>query len=211
MLTGIIGLVGCNANSGVRAPEASRGRRAAALVVDTAMLAPLAIALVRRRPNNRSRLQNQLGPLAIRAVYVVPSTAMLGGTFGQLAMGLRVVDARTHRRVGWWKAFWRCAIDAAPVLVNGMWVTPSLRRLHEADDVKVKALIPELERLVEQYSDDPDELDARTLALSDELTGVVGRQVLFAALAGLGYHLLFRRSLRNRLTRTLVVRWEECR
>jgi len=96
---------------------ASWGRRLAALMIDTVVLATMITFTVLAAGMSPEELNDRIGnrePLLILLLFVVPeaiyTTALIGSrnqTLGKMAVGIKVVDAENHSPIGYRRAFTR--------------------------------------------------------------------------------------------------------
>ena len=129
---------------------ASWGRRAAALLVDSAILATVVVVtmLAAGIPLEEINATVRDGStLALIALFVVPEaiydTAMIGArnqTFGKMAVGIKVLGADDRRPIGYRRAFTRWlstaflwALFTVPGIVDHLWPLRDPRRqaLHD--------------------------------------------------------------------------------
>ena len=144
---------------------------------------------------------------AARAAYVIVPTVTLGGTFGQLLAGLRVVDADSRRRIGWRQAASLWAMEAVPGTIVALWLRDHGRRINDGITQRL-AGIELLDEKDETFADDPGGLDRRRAELYHAAIVPAARQfpVLVAAVAAYtGYYFTAGRRIRDRMTRTVVV------
>ena len=117
---------------------ASWGRRLAALLIDSLILATVIIVTVVVAGVRPEELNNQIREgetLLILLLFVVPEaiyeTAMIGSrnqTFGKMAVGIKVVDAENRSPIGYARAFTRWlstaflwALFTVPGIVDHLW------------------------------------------------------------------------------------------
>ena len=96
---------------------ASWGRRLAALMLDTVVLATTITVTVLAAGMSPEELNDRIGnrePLLILLLFVVPeaiyTTALIGSrnqTLGKMAVGIKVVDAENRSPIGYRRAFTR--------------------------------------------------------------------------------------------------------
>lgn len=139
---------------------ASWGRRAAALFVDSAILATVVVATLLATGIPLEEINATIGEastFALIALFVVPEaiydTAMIGArnqTFGKMALGIKVLGADDRRPIGYRRAFTRWlstaflwALFTVPGVVDHLWPLRDPRRqaLHDklAGSVVVRA------------------------------------------------------------------------
>jgi hypothetical protein len=117
-----------------------------------------------RATRHSSERRRRVWARAARAAYVVVTTATLGGTFGQLLAGLRVVDAASRQRVGWRQATSLWAMEAGPGIVVSLWLRDQGRKINEGIKQRL-AGIELLDENDEAFADDPEGLDQRRAEL----------------------------------------------
>ena len=124
---------------------ASWGRRLAALLVDGAILSALVLATMVAAGVPLEDVSDTVwngSSLALIALFVLPEaiydTAMIGSrnqTFGKMALGIKVVDANGHGRIGYARAFRRWlstaflwALFTVPGVVDHLWPLRDARK-----------------------------------------------------------------------------------
>ena len=116
---------------------ASWGRRLAALMIDTVVLATIITFTVLAAGMSPEELNDRIGnrePLLILLLFVVPeaiyTTALIGSrnqTFGKMAVGIKVVDAENRSPIGYRRAFTRWFSTAllwilwVPGILDHLW------------------------------------------------------------------------------------------
>ena len=115
---------------------ASWGRRLAALMIDTVVLATIITVTVLAAGMSPEELNNRISsrePLLILLLFVVPeaiyTTALIGSrnqTFGKMAVGIKVLDAENRSPIGYRRAFTRWL---SPALLWILWVPGILDHL----------------------------------------------------------------------------------
>ena len=117
---------------------ASWGRRLAALVVDTIVLASIIAFTVLAAGVSPEELNDRIldgESFLVLVIFVVPEaiydTALIGSrnqTFGKMALGIKVVDAENRSSIGYIRAFRRWLSSATlwamfwlPGLVDHLW------------------------------------------------------------------------------------------
>jgi uncharacterized RDD family membrane protein YckC len=117
---------------------ASWGRRLAALIIDSVVLATLITVTVLAAGVAPDELNDRIrngDSLLILLLFVVPeaiyTTALIGSlsqTFGKMAVGIKVVDAEHRSRIGYARAFTRWLSTAflwallwAPGILDHLW------------------------------------------------------------------------------------------
>ena len=116
---------------------ASWGRRLAALMIDTVVLATIITVTVLAAGMSPEELNDRIGkrePLIILLLFVLPeaiyTTALIGSlnqTFGKMAVGIKVVDAENRSPIGYTRAFTRWLSTAflwllwVPGIVDHLW------------------------------------------------------------------------------------------
>jgi hypothetical protein len=185
--------------------RASRGRRTAAAVVDLVPFLPfVALGLRRTRAGGRVTIRQRLLVRSMQAGYFTVTTSVLGGSPGQLMMGLRVVDADTMQRPTWRQAFLRWAVDAVPTFL--LQVLTSLRpsRRQTTRD-ELNARFDEVAQLRREDLDD-DTLNARAAELSEEaVKGGLSAVQAAGVVVMIAYYVTIGRRGRDGVTNTIVV------
>jgi uncharacterized RDD family membrane protein YckC len=116
---------------------ASWGRRLAALMIDSVVLATIITVTVLAAgvaPDELNERIRNRDPLLILLLFVVPeaiyTTALIGSlnqTFGKMAVGIKVLDAENRSPVGYTRAFTRWLSTAflwllwVPGIVDHLW------------------------------------------------------------------------------------------
>ena len=116
---------------------ASWGRRLAALMLDTVVLATIITVTVLAAGMSPEELNDRIGnrePLLILLLFVVPeaiyTTALIGSrnqTFGKMAVGIKVLDAENRSPIGYRRAFTRWFSTAllwilwVPGILDHLW------------------------------------------------------------------------------------------
>ena len=117
---------------------ASWGRRLAALMIDTVVLATIITVTVLAAGMSPQELNDRIGdrePLLILLLFVLPeaiyTTALIGSlnqTFGKMAVGIKVVDAEDRSPIGYRRAFTRWLSTAflwallwVPGILDHLW------------------------------------------------------------------------------------------
>jgi hypothetical protein len=180
-------------------------------LLDTVLLVgPALLMLWRRgfRTPPTHRLKRLLRRELIQAVYFTVPTALVGGTPGQVAVGLRVVDAGTLQRVGWKKATARWVIWAVPGFLVNAYSALVSDRLQAETERRVETVRAGLEDVERQHPDDEKERAEATVELYRS-AGVYNiaclNQVLFGLAVVLAHRLVGGRGARDRWTNTRVV------
>lgn len=143
-------------------------------------------------------------PIAIQGAYFTITTAMAGGSPGQLLSGLRVVDAATGRLPSWRQALSRLVLWAGPGIVARV-VGAALRNPSAQTKARLAVLRDEQDRLTEELSDDQHQLDERLAAMRS------GRRMMTLwappamTVMVLVYRLTVGRGAHDRLSDTRVV------
>jgi uncharacterized RDD family membrane protein YckC len=186
--------------------DASRSRRAVAVSIDIAIwMGPTLLLWWRRGRPHRERdlgYKETLRRELIRAAYFVIPTALIGGTPGQLAMGLRVVEADTLQQVGWKKAVARSLIRDTPGFIVAALSAPWLRDFKRRTDIVQRGL-------KEIYEEHPDDFEAvRDKAIELNESANVAQACLpplACSVLGLVYYRKVGRHAVDRWTNTKVV------
>jgi hypothetical protein len=110
----------------------SRAQRFVADSVDSAVIVAIGIAARPRRTRADRAARWFVGTAALAAYAIVP-VALLGGSPGELAAGLRVVDSRSRRAVGWRQAVSRWVVWVAPGVAVNAASRVLLKRLRRTD------------------------------------------------------------------------------
>ena len=116
---------------------ASWGRRLAALMIDTVVLATIITFTVLAAGMSPEELNDRISnrePLIILLLFVVPeaiyTTALIGSrnqTFGKMAVGIKVLDAENRSPIGYRRAFTRWFSTAllwilwVPGILDHLW------------------------------------------------------------------------------------------
>ncbi len=135
---------------------ASRGRQIAAGAVDS--LPFVAMIVATRRTTGRSLRRWDVAITGVAAMYDIGLTATRGQTFGQRALGLKVIDPRTGGPPTWRDATFRwVTASLLPVPLSFLPTPQSVLALRE--------LKPEIERLRREHKGDRHELNDELMAL----------------------------------------------
>jgi hypothetical protein len=175
-------------------------------LLDAIPLGAIATLLVRGRPYRAVNLREHLQRSLIQAVYYIVPIAIAGGTPGQVAVGLRVVDVDTLQLPGLKKAAARWAIGAAPsIFMNGVFTAFNDKWKAEVSR-RTESVRSEVERLQEEYPDDPKTYSEKVTALdrSVGLHRIMIRPLLVVGIV-VAYQATVGRGAKDRWTRTKVV------
>ena len=202
-------------HQGRRELAASRSRRASALTLDAIPLAILGLGLARGRRAEGVLRELPLILLAVQATYFIVSTATVGGTPGQIALGLRVVDKSSGRLAGWRQAALRWGIRACPGLVLRPALQGAVRRRLSVVKHRLDAIEPDIEQVTDEWGDDPDDAGARVNGLYASVTGreallpalILGGSGLAVGFAVIGGRVADRMSQTMVVTNRLRTRW----
>jgi hypothetical protein len=142
-----------------------------------------------------------------QAAYFTLPTALVGGTPGQLVLGLRVVDAVSGDKLSLRRAVVRWSVMAVP----GMALGAIARNLQPRLDERNKRVSPKITRIHRECADNQDELKRRMHAVMrdefrlDPLVATATAMMFPLLLFLLTYQLVTLRTIADRLSNTRVV------
>ncbi len=147
---------------------ASLRKRLLAAGIDAVPFVITAVLSVSIRRQSRSRRRDLAWDLVLRILegsYRILATSVFGQTFGQRAVGIRVVDANTGQPPALRQAAVRWAVTSAPDAV--LRLIPAAERAEQTASA-MRELQPSVERLKREHSGDRVALNQALMALYRE-------------------------------------------